>query len=59
MCDILAAAVRPANLQGVRPKSGRHDVHNGTHARMAADLRRIVEHPEAVVAEKEQSIWLL
>jgi len=26
---------------------------------MAADLRRIVEHPEAVVAEKEQSIWLL
>jgi len=46
--DVLAAAVRPANLQGVRPESGRHDVHNGTHTRMAANLRGIVEHPKAV-----------
>jgi len=46
--DVLAAAVRPANLQGVRPESGRHDVHNGTHTRMAANLGGIVEHPKAV-----------
>lgn len=48
MGDVLAAAVRPANLQRVRSEGGRHDVHNGTHSRMAADLGGVVEHAKAV-----------
>lgn len=48
MCDVLAAAVRPANLQCIRPESRRHDVHYGAHARMTTDLGRVMEHAKAV-----------
>lgn len=47
MGDVLPAAVRPANLQGVRPERGCHYVDNGPHPGMAADLGGVVEHAEA------------
>lgn len=53
MCDVFATAVRPANLQRVRTECRRHDVHYGTHAGMATDLGRVVEHAKAVERRAE------
>lgn len=49
MCDVTAAAIRPRNLNGVRFKTGRHHMNNGTGTTIAARLLCIMVHAKTVI----------